>query len=465
VPETKPAGSRLTVAAWVLLLAFAALVLARIATHDFRDQPLAGDASAHLLQALSIAYDSHTLNFDQQDMVRWRSLEWTAEPVGLFFQRYDGDLYGFAKPYGYSLYLAPFVAVFGAPTGVGLANALLLTLLIGISIALLRTRYDGPAVPLLVGAFFLAAYPYMYGYPIHTELFLALLVLIAFASAVRFAQTAKPVWALLSFATMAFGLSEKAAFVALFAPLAAFMLWRASGMRLRAGMVGVGVVVFAIAVIPYLHYSDGQSFTPYGGKDRLYVSSSAPFGGGQGFSGTSFAPSEQVSSTIFADPMDKLRAGAYYLVGRHTGMLVYLPVALLLLIAAIAYVRRTDGWAQAALLGVLAYIAFYVMLFPLNYFGGGQSLGNRYFLQAAPALLAVAVLSGFARRMLTGIAVAGIALGVVFLLPHHAHPDSAFVHIERTSWPQRLLPFESNQDTADYFRCEKRNVTNITVCE
>lgn len=465
MPETKLNGSRLNLAAWGLFLVFAALALGRIVTHDFRDQPLAGDAAAHLLQTLSIAYDSHTLNFDQQDMVRWRSLGWTAEPVGLFFQRYDGDLYGFAKPYGYSLYLAPFVAVFGAPTGVALGNALLLALLMGISIALLRTRYRGPVVPLLVGAFFLAAYPYMYGYPIHTELFLALLVLISFASAVRFAQTSKPAWALLAFAAMAFALSEKVGFAPLFAPIAAYMLWRARSMKLRLGMVGLGMAVLAVAVIPYLRYSDWNSFTPYSGEHRLYVASSAPFGGGEGYRGTQFATPEQVQSQIFSDPADKLRAGAYYLVGRHTGMLVYLPVALLLVIAAMARARRSDGWARAALLGVLGYVAFYVVLFPLNYFGGGQSLGNRYFLQVAPAVLAVAVLSGLGRRALTGIALGGIVLGVVLLWPHHRHPDSAFVHIERTSAPQRVLPFESNQDTATYFLCEKRNVTNITVCE
>jgi 4-amino-4-deoxy-L-arabinose transferase-like glycosyltransferase len=265
---------------------------------------------------------------------------------------------------------------------------------------------------------------------------------------------------------MAFGLSEKFAFVALLAPLAALMLWRAPSMKLRAAMVGTGVVVLAIAVIPYLHYSDWESITPYGGKERLYVATSAPFGGaGGGSRGSQFATPEQVRSQLFTDPGDKLRSGAYYLVGRHTGMLVYLPVGLLLLIVAVARFRRVDGWARAATLGVLGYIAFYVLLFPLNYFGGGQSLGNRYFLQAAPAIIGMTVLVGMGRRTLTAVSVAGIAVGVVLLWPQHTHPDNAFVHIERTSAPQRLLPFESNQDTAAYFRCVKRNVANITVCQ
>ena len=107
----------------------AAVVLGMTVTQDFRDEPLAGDTSAHLMQALSLAYDSHSLNFDGRDLANWKELGWAAEPVGMFFQRYDGDRYGVAKPYGYSLFLAPFIAVFGPVHGVAVGNTILLAAL------------------------------------------------------------------------------------------------------------------------------------------------------------------------------------------------------------------------------------------------------------------------------------------------------------------------------------------------
>jgi hypothetical protein len=51
------------------------------------------------------------------------------------------------------------------------------------------------------------------------------------------------------------------------------------------------------------------------------------------------------------------------------------------------------------------------------------------------------------------ISAVGIALGVVLLLPHHAHPSEAYVRIDQTSPLQRLLPIEANQEGVNFFRC------------
>ena len=454
-----------TPAAWVVFALCAAYVLISSATHDFRDEPLAGDTSAHLMQALSVAYDSHSFNFDARDLENWKELGWAAEPVGMFFQRYDRDRYGAAKPYGYSLYAGPFIAVFGPVRGIALANTVLLGLMMAISIALLRTRFRGPVVPLTVGAFFLASYAYMYAFWIHSELFLGLVSLLALAAAARFAQTGKAAWALLAFAVMGFGMSEKAAYLGLFAPIGLVMLWKARSTWLRIAMPLTALAVFAVAVLPYLRYSDWQSFTPYGGDDRLYVQSATPFAGGTtGFASTTFEASS-LTTNIRTPVDDKLKAALYTVVGRHTGMLVYLPLALLLIGAAIARFPRADAWGRAALVSVLGYIAFYAVMFPTNYFGGGQSLGNSYFLQMAPAILVLPVLMGVSRRVLLGCSLAGAVLGLALLWPQHMHPRSAHVYIEKTTAVQRLLPVESNQDTAGYFRCEKRSVGDVTVCE
>ena len=112
-----------TPASWVVFAVCAVVVLGSTLTHDFRDESIAGDTGGHLMQALSLAYDSHSLNFDAKDLERWKELGWAQEPVGMFFQRYDGDRYGVAKPYGYSLYLSPFIAVLGPVHGVAMNAA------------------------------------------------------------------------------------------------------------------------------------------------------------------------------------------------------------------------------------------------------------------------------------------------------------------------------------------------------
>ena len=58
----------------------------------------------------------------------------------------------------------------------------------------------------------------------------------------------------------------------------------------------------------------------------------------------------------------------------------------------------------------------------------------------------------------------GTVLGVVLLLPQHERPQTAHVNIERTSAPQRLLPFEANQLTRHYFECVKLNLGDVTAC-
>jgi 4-amino-4-deoxy-L-arabinose transferase-like glycosyltransferase len=427
---------------WVALAIWAAVIVFDTVTHDFRDPPPVGDQTSHVAQALSLAYDSHTLNFDQQDLTRWQSIGWLDQPYAVLFQRYDGDRWAFAKPYGYSLYLAPFIAAFGVPSGVAIGNTLLLLLVLGLVITAARIAYRGPAVPLIAAATVLAAYTYMYAYVVLTELFLASLVLAALTSAAAFHRSRRPAWALLSMALMGFGVSEKPAFLALFAPVVAVLVWQERRRWLRVAMPVLAATVFAVSCLPYLKYSDWQSFTPYGGE-RYQVRSSTPFNGG-GFVPATFE-TESSLDQLFDPVSDKLEAAAYYVVGEHTGMLVFIPFALLVIVASLLRWRDAGALGRALLIGVLAYILSYVVLFPLNFYGGGQSLGNRYFLQIAPAVVILAVWCRLSPRLVSGLAIAGIVVGLVMLWPQHSKPNEAYSSLDKTSALQRLMPFEANQ--------------------
>ena len=64
----------------------------------------------------------------------------------------------------------------------------------------------------------------------------------------------------------------------------------------------------------------------------------------------------------------------------------------------------------------------------------------------APAVLVTALFAPLGVRLLRWLAIAGVALSAVFNVPHHLHPQTAYIQILRTSAPQRLLPIEANQD-------------------
>ncbi len=101
---------------------------------------------------------------------------------------------------------------------------------------------------------------------------------------------------------------------------------------------------------------------------------------------------EQLGGTELAtvrlrtDPRPRVIAYStlYYFVGRHTGLLIYFPAAIVFLLLAL---RRPDPVAIAMVASVVGISIFYLVLLPHNYFGGGAAIGNRYFLAAYPALL------------------------------------------------------------------------------
>jgi hypothetical protein len=459
-------GDRRTTVSWAALLVAAVLTILPALTNDVRDRLMHnGDQVTYLMQALSIANDSHTPNFDRRDGERWREIVasddpaeterwsaqgWGQEPYGLFFQRYDGG-WALAKPYGYSLYLAVMITVFGFATGIAIGNVLLLVALIGISIWLARMRWSGPAVPLIVGALYLASYAYLYVYGGYTDLFLALITLIATGAAFRYATGGRLGWALVSAAAMGFGVTEKSAFLVLFLPLALVMMWKARRPAQVLAIAGVGLLTVAVAVLPYLRYSDWTTISPYSGE-RYQVSSeppaTPPWEGGANYAGASFANESSLDRLGQGGPLNMAESLAYTFVGQHTGILVFMPVAFLILLVVLARIRRLDAWAIALLCGILGYLVAHVMLFPNNYYGGGQSFGNRYFLQVAPAMLVLALFARLESRRVAQLGLAGIALGVVFLLPNHLEPDRALYELWHTSVPQRLMPYEANQDYA-----------------
>jgi len=445
---------RATVVAWVLFALVALGATGVVLRADFRRHPVLGDSASYLLQAESLGFAGHDLAYDQRDLEYFRSFGWAPEPYGLYFQR-NGDGWAFAKPYGYSVVLAPAIRVFGPRLGVAVANLALMAVVGALGAATLRLRYRGAIVPLVLGVFLFASPLIFYAFHIWVELFWSPLVLATLYALVRAVRDGKIGWALGGAALMAFLLSEKMPALPLVAPLFALVVITQPRWRHRVAVGAVLVVVFVLSAVPYLHHSGGASFSPYGGE-RYYASGGVPFGGSDSYgrvSSDETFSAGYIRSELFAEVPDKAASTIYYFVGRHTGLLPFMPLALFVIGASLVRARSADWLGLAVLAGVIGYIAFYVVLFPHNYNGGGQTLGNRYFVQVYPSVLVLATVMRLRVRVLAAGAVASAAIAAVFMGQHYREPTNAIAELDKTNPIQRLLPFESNQDGANYFRC------------
>jgi hypothetical protein len=450
-----------TIALWTAFGLALASIAYGVARFDFRSNPVAGDQASFVMQSASLAFD-HDLAYTRRDARRWRRLGWTANPSGLFYQR-NRDGFALGKPYGFSLATAPFVRVLGLVRGIPVAQLAIFGVLLAASAAILRTRYRGATIPLLLGAFYLASYPYLYLYVVHAELFLAMLVAVFWLLILTFVRTRREPILYLAVGVGAFLIAEKLWFTTLVAPICAVVVWEE---RKRAAVKALAVMAAALllSVGPYLYYSDFRAFTPYGGASRYYASWA---GGAVAFDPASPPLNLQRTYTdrmltpgwlarTMSDPA-RLRqvppSIAYYFLGGHTGLIVFIPIAALLVAAAWVLVRRLDRYGLAVLAGLTACVTGYVLLFPTNYYGGGQSIGNRYFVQFAPTVLALATLVPLRDRIVQAFCGFSIVLSVLFLWPHHRSPQNAFLRPDRTSALQRIMPLETNQEYVGFFVC------------
>ncbi len=306
-------------------------------------------------------------------------------------------------------------------------------------------------------------------------------------------------WLSVSAAATGLLVTEKLPALVALAPLLLVAFLRAPS-RARVAAVVVGVAVVTVSVVPYLYYSDGASWSAYGG-DRYYAVATTPWSGGTEADLTPWQTRDSLTPSFVLDSItdpsgDIPSATLTYAVGRHTGVATFLPVAAALGIAAVLTLRRRPARrgahapsaqprtsveragsqrdpaddapsraiagadptspsqdtetattirpapdpttqqssrpgglvALAAAGGLLAYVALYLVVFTDNYFGGGQSVGNRYFLQVSLLVPVVAVAAGVTSAAARWCAAAAAMVAVVVLGPQLRRPEEAFFH-------------------------------------
>jgi len=423
---------------------------------------LKSDEPAYYLMALSLAHD-FDLRCELKDIQRLRR-EFPSDVVeNLILMTDDGwhEVY-FGKPFPASLVAAPLVRLFGADGFVATNMALLLLAVWLGALWLRRFNPEGPAL-LFSAGYFLLSNAFSYVFWLHTEV----LCVAAVTASLYLGLTDAPAplggggWRRLVDLLRAPALRPAASGAVLMVAaynkpiLALFglpVLVLAAGSRDRRRALGwiLGAAAGTVAICGFSLAMTGH-LSPYLGVERTGVKverydqmpilpDPPPASGAQA------APEVDQQNSwwwIFRLPEIDRRLPeslVYFFVGRHTGLFLYAPFALVsLLLFAFARRRGREQWALVVALAGVAL--FFLTLIPFNWHGGGGFIGNRYFVNAYPGFLfLVTSVPGLAS--LAGYALAGVFLGPLLFTPLGAPVPYPTLQAHVRNKPFRFFPLE-----------------------
>ena len=418
---------------------------------------LKADEPAYLLMALSLVEDGDLL-VEADDFPRLLDSYPYLPTENLILMSDDGwnSIY-FGKPYIYPFLTVPLVAVFGA-NGLVSFNALLFVLMLWCGARYLRRFNDEPRALLYSAAFFGLSPAWAYVFWLQPEILNMAAVTLAFylvfdnfgrsdptsgtgASLVE--RLAIP----LSAASLAVGIYNKPVLLAFGLPLV-FAIRQRRDLKSAAAWIAVlalamlalagGSILFTGHATAYLGVARGgiQVETPQAAVEvierlpqRLAEASSTA----------------NSWSWVFRAPPTSLRevgqSLGYFFWGRHTGMLLYMPFAIVSCLFFLLHARRSSArWLTLLALATVAL--FFICVIPLNWHGGGGFVGNRYFLMAYPAFLFLVTKVSPGWLTLPGTAGAGLFLGTILFTPFGAPVPLPTLQAHTRNPPFQAFPFD-----------------------
>lgn len=416
-----------------------------------------GDEATYLMQTESLAWDLD-LVYEADDYHRLTD-GWSLPPQGLILQSGDhGQTITYGKPFFYATYLAPFVRCFGH-RGLFIANALLLIACCACAGPVLERRL-GPWGSLWLAALVFASVTFASTFWIHADLFLMCLTGMAFSLVFDLRWRAAeelslPIWRYLAvgclLAVVVFSRPP-------YLPLLLAALWLLPGPPRRRLLWPVVSAALMLAMSSAVHFQLAGTWTPYGAlRSGFYAHTGYP---AVDFPVAQWTESvQELGNAAARTPLQALRDrklplslltwnSFYFLFGRHVGVLIYYLPLLLLLIPAGRWGKEADGaraFHLSLLLAVAVSVVFFLWTRPFNFYGGGGTLANRYFLPLFPALWFV-----LQRRIRVAEVIAVSLLAGLFLYPLWRAPrhfpiskEGTYRYVSLSA--QHLLPFETSQ--------------------
>jgi hypothetical protein len=393
------------------------------------------DGATYHAMAGSLAFDGD-LEFQPSDLARVRAA-YPGGPQGVFLKRVaraSGDArLVYAKALVYPLAAAPFAWLIGTDRGLLALNALLFVAALWLAFGELRRGAGAGAAAAGAVAIVVGGVVPVYLFWETPEIFnfaIATFGLVAW-------RRGRPIASALFLGLAGY---SKPTNLALALPLLLDPLLAGGtgwGRRLvesaRRGVAVVAVVACGFGATwlatGELNYQGGERKTFY---DRY------PFDPGVGFDSAGvwmttdylgplvvgLDEDKQTARVAPARTADELRASfllnlGYFWVGRFGGALAYFPgVAAAGLLFLLVGPRERRGWL-ALLALVLSWLG-YILIIPDNWYGGGGTIGNRYFLNLVPLGLLL-LPRGRAAWAAAVVAVAGLALLAPVLTSPVAH--------------------------------------------
>lgn len=415
------------------------------------------DEATYYTMAHSLAFDGDLL-YTRHDLERV-SREFPGGPSGIFLKRgreidlmlttqfpflvNEGELTEeiyYAKAYLYSLAAAPWVRLFGTNGLLVLHSLVFLSILICGYFFLVANNSPGVSLAYTLTFFFATVVPAYFVW-LTPEIFnLGLVFLGAFfwlykervESPPRFLRGATSdviaaiIWGAVSY--------SKPSNVFLIVPLCLLLLMRRHWKRAFTagvvfGMVLVGLFVAHLFATGEMNYQGGERKT-FLGKYPFQTPDLTFYNTGIG----------KVTSEIYTQqPWDIILHDLYFFhIGRFSGTAIYsFPIVVSLALFVFA---PKQHW-QWLLLGVATFECLLLIVWmPVNYFGGGGTLGNRYFLNILPLYF---FLTPVVTRAVVAVGsswiMAGVFMTTILVNPFQAgrRPGE-----HATSGPYKWLPVE-----------------------
>ncbi len=419
---------------------------------------LKADEPAYLMMAQSLLADGD-LRCDRGDVLRAFN-EFPYRPIhNLILMTTDGwETVYYGKPYIHSLFAAPLVAIAGV-NGFFLFNMLLLVAMIWMGTCYLRQFNSDSTAALFSSLFFLLGPAFIYAFWIHTEIW----NMFAIAGCLYFAfrdpdpgvatgrwtrWTAlrwRPLW---SGALLTLAVYNKPMLAILGVP-ALYRFWHRCGWKAAASWCGS--VAASLALVAILSIALTSKPTPYLGVDRggMTILSEEQFEAaiGELKQSTQEHRDEAANSWhwLFRFPevrgQEFLRNLGYFLIGRHTGFVPYMPMAVLALLLFVLHARRSrDRWITLACAALTALT--FLLWIPFNWHGGGGFVGNRYFANAYPAFLFLATVVRPSWLLLASTGMSTLLLGTALLTPWGAPVPNPTLQAHARAGVYRYLPLE-----------------------
>jgi len=458
-------------------LAAAAIVLAIYGglalTVDFPSAALGiqSDEATYYMMGHSLAEDGD-LVYRREDLARvWR--EFPSGPSGVFLKKGRtvtgasltwrppfvvfsggpdpdaGRLY-FGKSFVYPLVAAPFVWALGT-NGFLVLHALLLALAVFASYLYLHARMPAATSVLIATAFVMATVVPVYFVWITPELFNFSMILLAYACWLfkevvdrdrvprGFAWSLAPWTDVVAAVLLGVATFSKVTNILLYLPILAWHVWQRRWGRLFATGVVFGVVTAGFFAANLAISGDWN----YQGGERATFYAAYPFQTPNvGYEAGAPRARDEALVDILFDPrvfwINLSHNLVYYFVGRYSGLIAYFFPAVFGL-ASFLWRPKRPGWQYLVLAGCLLQIVFFVITLPYTWFGGGGSVGNRYFVGAYGAFLFL--LPPIAQ---TGWALVPWLIGGVFTAQLVLNPFSTSFRPGQyaSHGPLRLLPVE-----------------------